>query len=83
MVQWSLHAPPDPFRGFISKELTELREGRMASGTELGSTGADVNDQFITPGQSLSWTEETDLMNAGSEGAVGTTDTCTLVQWYQ
>jgi hypothetical protein len=52
-------------------------------GTELGSTGADVNDQFITPGQSLSWTEETDLMNAGSEGAVGTTDTCTLVQWYQ
>jgi hypothetical protein len=52
-------------------------------GTELGSASADVNDEFITPGQSLSWNEETDMMNSGTEGAVGTSDTCALVQWYQ
>jgi hypothetical protein len=52
-------------------------------GTELGSASADVNDEFITPGQSLSWNEETSMMNSGTEGAVGTGDTCALVQWYQ
>ena len=52
-------------------------------GAELGSTSAGVDDQFVAPGQSLTWDEETSLMNTGSEGAVGTTDTCTLVQWNQ
>ena len=53
------------------------------AGTELGSDSEDVSEEFITPGQSLTWTEETSLMNAGIEGAVGTSDTCALVQWYQ
>jgi hypothetical protein len=36
---------------------------------------------FITQGQSLTWTEQTDAMNFGSDGAVDSSATCQLVQW--
>jgi hypothetical protein len=52
--------------------------------TELGSDGAGAGFvEFITPGHSFTWDEQTSVMNVGGEGAVGATDTCALVQWYQ
>jgi hypothetical protein len=54
-----------------------------ANGSEVGSAteGPFTSPRFITHGQSLSWTETTDAMNVGTDGAVGTADTCGLVQW--
>ena len=57
------------------------------SGTETGSTSNYVSE-FITPGQSLTFTENdwTNLSSApfaaGSNGAVDAAATCQLVQWY-
>lgn len=53
------------------------------NGSEAGSVteGPFTSPAFITHGKSLSWTETTDAMNVGARGAVGTADTCALVQW--
>lgn len=52
-----------------------------SSGAETGSADASAGDTFITAGQSLTWTETTNIMNAGSMGALDIGATCALVQW--
>ena len=53
-------------------------------GTELGSDGAGRDQaEFITPGHSFTWDEQTSVMTVGGEGATDTSATCALVQWFQ
>jgi len=56
--------------------------GDTGSPTETGSVDAGPFSTFILPGQSLTWTETTNMMQAGQDGAYDTSATCTLVQWY-
>jgi hypothetical protein len=56
--------------------------GDTGSPTETGSVDAGPFNTFILPGQSLTWTETTNMMQAGQDGAYDTSATCTLVQWY-
>lgn len=51
-------------------------------GPEVGSAtkGPFTSPASITPGRSLTWTETTDAMNVGAQGAVATEDTCELAQ---
>jgi hypothetical protein len=52
--------------------------------TELGSDGAGAGlVEFVTPGHSFTWDEQTSVMTVGAEGATDTSATCALVQWYQ
>jgi hypothetical protein len=59
-----------------------------SSGTELGSDKEDVTEQFITAGQSLTWTEYSPTDTAGNTHDFGRATissgaaTCQLVTWY-
>jgi hypothetical protein len=65
----------------VTAEVTGFSVVFYSSGDETGSADAGTGDTFITPGQSLTWTETTDVMNAGSMGAVDVSATCALVKW--
>jgi hypothetical protein len=62
-------------------EVTGFSAVFYSGGAETGSADAGPFHTFITPGQSLTWTETTNVMNAGQSGAVDTSATCALVQW--
>jgi hypothetical protein len=65
----------------VTAEVVGFSVVFYSSGAETGSADAGTGDTFLTPGQSLAWTETTDIMNAGSMGAVDISATCALVQW--
>lgn len=76
-------------RSSVTAEVTGLAVVFYdSSGNETGSDKQGGFDSFITPGQSLTWTEIpwTSVTNApfaaGQDGAVDTQATCQLVQWY-
>jgi hypothetical protein len=48
---------------------------------ELGSDRENVSETFLTPGQSLTWTEETSA-GRGNASIPDGSATCSLVQWY-
>jgi hypothetical protein len=52
------------------------------NGSEVGSAtkGPFTSPKSLAHGQTLTWTETTDAMNVGAQGAVATDDTCELTQ---
>jgi hypothetical protein len=62
-------------------EVTGFSVVFYSGGAETGSADAGPFDTFITPGQSLTWTKTTTVMNVGQNGGVDTSATCALVQW--
>lgn len=67
--------------GAATAEVNGFSVVFYSGGAETGSDGASTADEFITPGQSLTWTETTKVMDAGQTGAVDMSATCSLVQW--
>jgi hypothetical protein len=67
--------------GRTTAEVTSFSVVFFSRSTEIGSDGQGPFDQFITPGQSLRWTELTDVMDTGLTGAVDASATCQLVKW--
>ena len=72
--------------GSVTADVTGFSVAFFTSGdgspsSETGSTDAGPFDTFILPGQSLTWTEDTTMMQSGQMGAYDTSATCTLVQW--
>lgn len=67
--------------GDTTAEVTGFSVVFYSGGAETGSADAGPFNTFITPGQSLAWTETTTVMDAGQSGAVDTSATCALVQW--
>jgi hypothetical protein len=65
----------------VTAEVGSFSVVFYSSGAETGSADAGTGDTFITPGQSLTWTETTNIMNAGSMGALDVAATCALVKW--
>lgn len=69
--------------GDVTAEVSSFATAFYGGGSELGSADAGPFDEFITPGQSLTWTETTTVMNFGDDGAVDSGATCSLIQWYR
>ena len=71
--------------GSVTADVTGFSVAFFTSGggspAETGSTDAGPFNTFILPGQSLTWTEDTTMMQSGQMGAYDTSATCTLVQW--
>lgn len=65
----------------VTAETSSFAVVFYSGGAETGSDTQDTGDSFITPGQSLTWTETTTAMNFGTQGAVDTSATCTMVKW--
>ncbi len=65
----------------VTAEVGSFSVVFYSHGAEIGSDSAGPFNEFITQGQSLTWTEATNVMNVGSEGAVNTAATCALVSW--
>jgi hypothetical protein len=52
------------------------------SGAEVGSDTHGVTQTFITPGQSLNWTQWTPQASGSSSEGSTAAATCQLIQWY-
>jgi hypothetical protein len=65
----------------VTAETSSFAVVFYSGGAETGSDTQDTGDSFIIPGQSLTWTETTTVMNAGTDGAVDTSATCAMVKW--
>ena len=73
-------------KGSVAADVTGFSvaffTGSGSSPSETGSADAGPFDTFLLPGQSLTWTEDTTMMQSGQTGAYDTSATCTLVRWY-